>query len=829
MDPHAGHFLGRRNGVLDQVPNDRAPRPNLYISTQLSKNTGKNRNCAFHMWKEDMESSPEPSELDRAQLHLSNPPLVFHDEDVDFFRRKVAMDPLHLSDAVAESVEPGPMEGSARSVKSEPLLSTSGLTASSPTLNDNHQQVPLIKIIASTPEPAMDADVSRSPLLPGEASSDLSTDEEWPLSDDTSWDLELPCSDLEMTGASFPHRETSLDVFIPQLLKNPAAVAFGAEDMEFLQASKRASYATWLDVRKVWRGLSISEAEEIAFWEDALRNCLTEMIGPELEKLKRYTPSSGSMSDPHDPGSNSNKSVTHDFQVNLREVAAKMCDIGADMLRMCGWISSFNSDMYDFVLDFINTRDCFAASDGPGVEQEEEGTDPEINTVSICTSTSSHGDLTASNTCSLATAEFVSHHCYIFFEDIEHYHYEGGEIIIKPRLVRPCHSPMKEKVMRWKFTLENPTNWLEWDDDLTAFRGNIPIFSEYKQRQSDWAGTVVHMGNSGTYSGIYTLRLVVKAAIVDEISDRVSFEQTIRTRLAIKVLPWHADVGAKFPKRIANSVDVRGDPELPASAQDLEDLKDYEIMAILRAHETFLQKTKSRSVSLDETDEETEQWSVDCLEDEIRADEQFEYEFDSNSFKRKGSVREEEMCLNTSGDPSDCIGASNTARREQVKDIENEVEGTYHGGAEHSDDRDQFGTALPYPQLIAQSLRDPKDESSSHNSKENQAFEAWRHFESLCLDPKNPPAYSKAKSGCRLTSPPDTTNEEVGHDQPTVFDPVVYQLALALGVDKEEQRAMFEYFSAFAKEKQTYKGRREGRLERILESLEEDVGRDESY
>ena len=82
--------------------------------------------------------------------------------------------------------------------------------------------------------------------------------------------------------------------------------------------------------------------------------------------------------------------------------------------------------------------------------------------------------------------------------------------------------------------------WLEWDDELRGWKGRVPLYSECRGN-SDPRGEVIYGGRAGPYAIINLLRLEVKAVLIEHhLSTPVCLKHTVRSRLTLKVVQWHA-------------------------------------------------------------------------------------------------------------------------------------------------------------------------------------------------------------------------------------------------------------------------------------------------
>ena len=135
-------------------------------------------------------------------------------------------------------------------------------------------------------------------------------------------------------------------------------------------------------------------------------------------------------------------------------------------------------------------------------------------------------------------AHVVSCLDYISFPYLDALPREGSELILIPR----CHSGLggKPKVTGVSYKLIPSYPWLKWDDDISGFRGKIPLFSEHRAKMSN-TGEEPHYGSEGPYRVLSLLRIEVKASVLDRHSaSTISLSRTVRARVSLKVMPWYA-------------------------------------------------------------------------------------------------------------------------------------------------------------------------------------------------------------------------------------------------------------------------------------------------
>ncbi|KAI9760657.1 MAG: hypothetical protein M4579_001521 [Chaenotheca gracillima] len=410
--------------------------------------------------------------------------------------------------------------------------------------------------------------------------------------------------EIELRGESVPLRQDFLDVYKPNFVKNPSGTAFGANERRFLDDSDRYTSVECIDVWKTWRGLSLADAEELVFWESIFEYQLTKELSLQLGSVRDSIDFWHLAYHGEEKEVNETRMAVRRCRTDLLKLANDIRIIGEATIAETGWVSSLPENKLDFVLDFLNTRDCFT---GPSAQDssDDDGTAGHfgLSTLILRELPGHHGDKPYK-----ASAELTNHQAYIYLEGLKQRYYEADEVCISPQLVRPCHYMTTTGEMKLRFTLENPVDWLKWDAEAWAFKGYLPIFSGYDDRDS--GPGVVHMGNAGRYNDVFTVRLIIKAFVSDTISPSIQYEQTIRTRVSFKVLPWHAlfwpSPRGNYPMTVARR---RFLPDL-GSLRGHEILKNYNLASILKANPVSSSSSSSESPLEDSTEEEETSFSI---------------------------------------------------------------------------------------------------------------------------------------------------------------------------------------------------------------------------
>ncbi|KAI9822477.1 MAG: hypothetical protein M1827_000196 [Pycnora praestabilis] len=310
-----------------------------------------------------------------------------------------------------------------------------------------------------------------------------------------------------------------------------------------------------------WKGISIAQASEIMFCEEAFKICLEDILSRQLIQL-RDRPSYTDQS-PHEEASGQTqdaRSVKH-LLVSIDELIDAMCQKGEQEGRQFT-LFNYESNPVDVLRSFISTHDCFAnpmtgglCSEGSVEGLTCRGRDSIVTVRLPFNFQASNGSLSYGE-----TVEIVWRPYHIIFDNLDVCPYEGSRFFICPQLL-PSFSDLNgaSESRNIIFSLESSLDWLEWDEIGQGFAGTIPFYSMQRDAFLDSTTVIDESRLSRPDTNRHVLRIEVKATITEWCDGNVRYERVIRTRITVKVVSRNAyrssRVLASIPETSYNSLE----------------------------------------------------------------------------------------------------------------------------------------------------------------------------------------------------------------------------------------------------------------------------------
>ena len=155
----------------------------------------------------------------------------------------------------------------------------------------------------------------------------------------------------------------------------------------------------------------------------------------------------------------------------------------------------------------------------------------------------------------------------LLFESLDEFPLEGQIFSIVPKYYsksafRPTHFPDNVKYSIEPESRHSSLSWLLWDDEIAGFQGIVPFYSEAKSCNKRAAAS----GQESCKSVFHSLKIIVQAVLVDDNGSSIRYERILRTRLTIKVVPWHVNGISHEPKEQFSTPKVYQDTRLTSAA-----------------------------------------------------------------------------------------------------------------------------------------------------------------------------------------------------------------------------------------------------------------------
>lgn len=280
-----------------------------------------------------------------------------------------------------------------------------------------------------------------------------------------------------------------------------------------------------IDTVTVWKGLALSDCEELLFIQEYLKVCLEQLIEKQFAAfrarcLTEWRSNYKGFCARADCGESF---VSHRFLFNRPQLVQAVVDalnISADFDE-----PAIDDSSKELLMLYLWSRDCLV--DLPDYGSEKSAIDVRLTCFVDPVDCFS----------SLSTVEAAWIPDYIAFERLGVLPEEGGDIVIKPHYHTNAHQRPGGPHMQVTYSLESSHPWLHWDAGAGAFKGQMPRYSQSPNAQSGF-GQVHRLGRHGSHACIHILRIEVKAfVIVAYPGSRVRLERAVRTRLTLRVVP----------------------------------------------------------------------------------------------------------------------------------------------------------------------------------------------------------------------------------------------------------------------------------------------------
>lgn len=281
-----------------------------------------------------------------------------------------------------------------------------------------------------------------------------------------------------------------------------------------------------IDITTVWKGLLLSDAERLFYLHRILKDSLNDLLADALNDMhkelqQQYT---GVLVKP---------SVNRQLTFSLNHLILSM----NQRLELCGKLLEKDSTR-DFMMVlpvYLISCNCLLGFEGDRVGDA---------TVEICM-----------QYCDPLTYTVPVGQVYnaagipdsLSFNEIREFQREGQELIIIPRYCGNAAFTANATRTNVQYFIESSQPWLSWDQSISGFRGQVPLYSEMVGRKMKEPGKVYGVPPDGLYETIKALRVEIKALLTAGCGSSIRLERTIRARLTFKVIPWYAHDSACAP------------------------------------------------------------------------------------------------------------------------------------------------------------------------------------------------------------------------------------------------------------------------------------------
>lgn len=295
---------------------------------------------------------------------------------------------------------------------------------------------------------------------------------------------------LPLVGRSFANLQSSLDLFLPKL------TLYGQSQQFLYDLDKPQPAVNLLDVCETWRGLSTVDAETIMTWEKTLQEEILQRLAPRLEYLIQR---------PHCTGPQNPDSLLIDEEVRISK-ADFLLEFAERLRRLRRSNAIFPSRiaLYKAIELFVVTHHIFVPDE------------MESNSIWI---TFKHQHL--------HKVDVQWYPPTLVLENFSLLALEGETYHLRP--IIHFDSASFDLADEADLTVRYSTDrdWLVYDDASGFFSGKAPYVNEAYPSLS-W--------NPRCAYGIW-LPMTLKAKLSYRFTDRIQFEQVLRARVEILIIP----------------------------------------------------------------------------------------------------------------------------------------------------------------------------------------------------------------------------------------------------------------------------------------------------
>ncbi|WEW56132.1 hypothetical protein PRK78_001567 [Emydomyces testavorans] len=324
----------------------------------------------------------------------------------------------------------------------------------------------------------------------------------------------LPERAFVLIGTPFPELRMVADIYCPRIY------LYDIGTFPDMQSLRRAPRVEHIDIAKVWKGLASNQADEILFWERIFRRALADLLHEKLRYLEKFAYISEQTHLHSQQGLREERPKLYNIAISLPDMVLATEQLYKQQYHRFRWFAS-TGRMLDAIGEFIRLHDCFT------------WTGPNLGDFRIGIQFKRSAQLSEN---SESPVEATWNPDNISFEPFDHPAIEGDEFQLIPRYNAPSRScSALESGRHQEIEFSTTTNWLRWNAEINGFQGIVPFFSDITERELHPDATVIEDTVEDEDTTSYILHFMVKATFAQYFSSKARFEQTIRTKVAIKI------------------------------------------------------------------------------------------------------------------------------------------------------------------------------------------------------------------------------------------------------------------------------------------------------
>ncbi|KAL8697842.1 MAG: hypothetical protein Q9201_006895 [Fulgogasparrea decipioides] len=293
-----------------------------------------------------------------------------------------------------------------------------------------------------------------------------------------------------------------------------------------------------IDIVTVWKGLALSDCEDLLFIHGYLKVCLEQLLEDQLTYFRARLSDDWRCSHKQARASADCMGgfVFHRFSFKKSRLVEAVCEALDTSARVDE--PNDNRSLRKLLTLYLWSRDCLL--DLPNKGPDHSAIDVRLR----C-----HMDLAACLP-PLITMATMWIPDYIAFERLVVLPQEGSEIVLKPYYCANVPQQLGGPHTQVTYSLRPNQPWLSWDAEADAFRGRLPFYSREANAPKAF-GRAHQAGRQDLHAAVYVVSIEVRALVVVAYSgSTIRLERTIRTRVTLRVLPTPS-----IPGPLTSSVD----------------------------------------------------------------------------------------------------------------------------------------------------------------------------------------------------------------------------------------------------------------------------------
>lgn len=537
-------------------------------------------------------------------------------------------------------------------------------------------------------------------------------------------------------------RYSPRDMYKPIIRSYPYPYSRATRDSDGLGYSGSSPFIEHIDITTVWKGISLKDAQTLFRIHEAFKASLEILVIDALQKLSEEFRGECRYYRPDLSGDLSDLRVTRKLkfsQSQLSDTMHRMSSPWTDQL-----IGRTDQDFVMLLPLYLRTCDYLMRTNG---ERHQD------TAIEVCARYEQPIFRTIPPRI-VAEAAWIPD--TLSFEEVHKTYREGHELVIIPHYCSNSVFRPEVSHRNIRYSLGSSQSWLEWDESISGFRGNVPLYSELRGSTDTRFGKAYEYHDDRPYATASTIFIEIKALLAERFPPRFRLERTVRARLSFKVLPWY------------NTYAPRDDYVKPSVWQ-----YEGDFSPTVSSRKTSLSNVSLEIRSLhDEWDTWNQDWERSSSNDERQFNKlghlQFPEAKSRQEFRNGQTISSSELASPTErhraiDDDESTLSALSSLRNDETVDLDHEIKNEafmMDHNSQEDGSPDLFGGPSEPPQILCFSrfssfhgLSDGSNDEGTNRNPESPQL--------LCFDRFSPssdfqPDSSKNEETKAKTSPVET-------------------------------------------------------------------------